>query len=147
MCTRRDTIGIGLTFLHASHLSESQFHFLFLITSMPKSCNVCPDCGRLFKSTNGLSLHRNYCVKRPPRVPCAADPGNPQDDKIHASVSAYLECSDGIQDGEIRVPFKFRAQNGTNTTDYSPGSARLKLARPDWTYCLNYCCPCVRIVL
>lgn len=36
---------------------------------MPKNCNVCPDCGRRFKSANGLPLHRNYCIKRRPQAP------------------------------------------------------------------------------
>ena len=31
--------------------------------------NVCPDCGRDFKSTRGLSVHRIHCAKRPPKGP------------------------------------------------------------------------------
>jgi hypothetical protein len=48
--------------------SNKTAHFIIFLI-MPKSWSVCPDCGRTFKSTNGLSLHRNYCVKRPPKAP------------------------------------------------------------------------------
>ena len=92
-CARR----IDPPFMLLWHPTNPPFFFLI----MPKSCSVCPDCGRSFKSTNGLSLNRNYCVNRPSQAPYG---DYFHGDHINGPGTPDSEGNDVFRFGEILKP-------------------------------------------
>ena len=71
--------------------------------------NVCPDCGRNFKSTRGLSVHRIHCAKRPPY--------GPYHDYLPGDLIENPDSHDLFKFQYGEFPSSANSQNGTSSAD------------------------------